>query len=69
MMKRKASDSLSEWLIWILNHFKKLLLLIPGGGGHFHINLYGTCRFSGYHFSALIPEPGMRIDQKFRNRL
>ena len=20
------------------------------GGGHFHINLYGTCRFSGYHF-------------------
>ena len=21
-------------------------------GGHFHINLYGTCRFSGYHFSA-----------------
>ena len=20
--------------------------------GHFHINLYGTCRFSGYHFSA-----------------
>ena len=23
-----------------------------GGGGHFHINLYGTCRFSGYHFSA-----------------
>ena len=25
---------------------------VPGGGGHFHINLYGTCRFSGYHFSA-----------------
>ena len=24
----------------------------PGGGGHFHINLYETCRFSGYHFSA-----------------
>ena len=24
----------------------------PGGGGHFHINLYGTCCFSGYHFSA-----------------
>ena len=23
-----------------------------GRGGHFHINLYGTCRFSGYHFSA-----------------
>ena len=23
----------------------------PGGGeGHFHINLYGTCRFSGYAF-------------------
>ena len=22
------------------------------GGGHFHVNLYGTCRFSGYHFSA-----------------
>ena len=22
------------------------------GGGVFHINLYGTCRFSGYHFSA-----------------
>ena len=20
--------------------------------GHFHINLYGMCRFSGYHFSA-----------------
>ena len=27
----------------------------PGGGGHFHIKLYGTCRFSGYHFSARIP--------------
>ena len=26
-------------------------ILIPVGG-HFHINLYGTCRFSGYHFSA-----------------
>ena len=23
-----------------------------GGGGHFHINQYGMCRFSGYHFSA-----------------
>ena len=22
------------------------------GGGNFHVNLYGTCRFSGYHFSA-----------------
>ena len=22
------------------------------GGGHFHTNLYGMCRFSGYHFSA-----------------
>ena len=21
-------------------------------GGHFHIKLYGTYRFSGYHFSA-----------------
>ena len=21
-----------------------------GGGGHFHINLYGTCRFSGFIF-------------------
>ena len=27
-------------------------LLVPGGCGHFHINLYGTCRSSGYHFSA-----------------
>ena len=32
----------------------------PGGGGHFHINLYGACRFSGYYFSALIPELGMK---------
>ena len=31
-----------------------------GGGGHFHINLYGTCRSSGYHFSAEIPEPGIK---------
>ena len=23
-----------------------------GGGEHFHINLYGKCRFSGYDFSA-----------------
>ena len=22
------------------------------GGGHFHINLYGTCCVSGYHFPA-----------------
>ena len=22
------------------------------GGGHFHINPYGTCPFSGYRFSA-----------------
>ena len=29
-------------------------------GGHFHINLYGTCRSSGYHFSAEIPEPGIK---------
>ena len=21
-----------------------------GGGGHFHINLHGTCYFSGYNF-------------------
>ena len=41
----------------------------PGVGGHFRINLYGTCRFSGYHFSAKIPERGMKIDQKFRNGL
>ena len=25
---------------------------VPSRGGHFRINLYGTCRFSGYHFSA-----------------
>ena len=37
----------------------------PGEGGHFYINLYGMCRFSGYHFSALIPERAMKIDQKF----
>ena len=24
----------------------------PEEGRHFHINLYETCRFSGYHFSA-----------------
>ena len=41
----------------------------PRGGGHFHINLYETCRFSGYHFSAQIPEQDMKIDQKFQNRL
>ena len=41
----------------------------PGGGEHFHISLYGTCRFSGYHFSAKIPERGLKIDQKFRNGL
>ena len=27
-------------------------LCMGGGGGHFHIKLSGTCRFSGYHFSA-----------------
>ena len=37
--------------------------------GHFHINLCGMCRFSGYHFSAQNPEPGAEIDQKFLNRL
>ena len=31
------------------------------GGGHFHINLYVTCRFSGYHFSAGIPERGTKL--------
>ena len=45
------------------------LLLAIGPGWHFHINLYGTCRFSGYHFSAKSPERGMKIDQKFRNGL
>ena len=52
------------------SHFKICLCTgnIPGGG-HFHINLYWTCRLSGYHFSAQIPERGMKIDQKFRNRL
>ena len=39
-----------------------------GEGGHFHINIHGTCRFSGYQFSAKIPEPVRKIDQKFRNR-
>ena len=37
--------------------------------GALPINLYRTCRFSGYHFSAKIPERGIKIDQKFRNRL
>ena len=35
-----------------------------GGGGDFHINLHGMCHFSGYHFSAKIPEQGIKIDQK-----
>ena len=38
---------------------------------HFHINLYGMLRFSGYHFSAYVPdhELSIKIDQKFVNRL
>ena len=30
----------------------RAIIQIMTRGGHFHINLYGTCRFSGYHFSA-----------------
>ena len=39
---------------WICHPLKRYLTKIPTWvpGGHFHINLYGTCRFSGYHFSA-----------------
>ena len=35
-----------------LHIFVWTIKTIPGGGGggHFHINLYGTCRFSGYNF-------------------
>ena len=33
------------------------------------MNLNGTCRFSGDHFSAYIPEYGLKIDQKFLTRL
>ena len=32
--------------------FFRTAILSRGEGEHFHINLYGTCRFSGYHFSA-----------------
>ena len=39
------------------------------GGGHFHIYLYIRAFFPGYHFSAQIPEQGVKIDQKFLNRL
>ena len=32
---------------------KKAFTFCPGGGGgHFHLNLYATWRFSRYHFSA-----------------
>ena len=41
------------------------LYFTPGGEGHFYINLYGTCRFSGYQFSAQIPETG--YDYLFMN--
>ena len=33
--------------------------------GHFHLKLYGMCRFSGCQFSAQIPEQGIRIDKRF----
>ena len=29
------------------------------------MKLYGTWRFSGYHFSAQIPELSTKVDQKF----
>ena len=29
-----------------------IILSVDGPGGDLHINLYGTCRFSRYHFSA-----------------
>ena len=34
-------------------------------GGHFHINLYGRAAFQGIIFQHKIPEPVMKIDQKF----
>ena len=36
---------------WGLIENRETQIIFPGGG-HFHINLYVTCRFSGYHFSA-----------------
>ena len=39
---------------------------VRGGGVDIHMKLYGTCRFSEYHFSAYIPETGIKIDQKFQ---
>ena len=42
-------------------------IIVRGGGGHFHMHLYGTCRFSGSHFSAKIPEQGIKIDYSLKN--
>ena len=36
-------------------------------GGHFHINLHGTCHFQGIIFQHKFLNGGMKIDQKFRN--
>ena len=47
----------------------RTFILSPGGGGDLHMKLYGTCRFSGYHFSVQIPELSIKIDQKFLNGL
>ena len=47
----------------------RTFILSPGEGGGLAYEAYGTCRFSGYHFSAQIPEQSIKIDQKILNGL
>ena len=61
--------------IWLLNHsvhFERSVCRIvvpPIPGAHFHINLYGTCHFSGYQFSVYIPKDGIEIYQEISREL
>ena len=51
----------------VLAYFKKFRYRWPQGALPF--KPIRDVPFSGYHFSAWIPERGMKIDQKFRNGL
>ena len=47
-----SNDKIKEEQIYRLSFSRVEFFIAETPGGHLHINVYGTCRFSGYHFSA-----------------
>ena len=53
---KRISNSMQRFISIVFmskrKNFRVAELRGGGGAGDFYINLYGTCHFSGYHFSA-----------------